>query len=106
MRQQPGTGQTSVDSPARRGLLHDAIAAAAAQFRTYMANHFEARRNIFQGLRNVFTQGPQSAPHSQGMPSDRACALRSRAEEMPAELSARAVFEPAEALRRWRPATP
>src|SRR6185503_7860833 len=31
-------------------------------FRTYMANHFEARRNIFQGLRNVFTEGPQSAP--------------------------------------------
>ena len=60
MRQQSKSRQATGDVAVRRRFLQDARA-AAAQFRPHRADHFEARRNVFQCLGNVLAQHPQSA---------------------------------------------
>ncbi len=61
MRQQPRSGQATIDRAARRRLLHDAVAAAAAQLRPHLADHLEVRRHVLEHLGDVFAELPQRA---------------------------------------------
>ncbi len=56
MRQQPRSGQATINRPARRWRLHDLGTTSAAQLRPHCADHFKARRNVFQRFRHVFSQ--------------------------------------------------
>ena len=58
---QTRTGEAFVDRAVGCQFLDHARAAGAAQFRSYRANHLEARRHIFQNFGNVFAQRPQLA---------------------------------------------
>ena len=61
VRQQSRSGQAARDRTARRFRLHDLVAARAGQLRPHLPDHFEARRNVLQDLRNVFAQRLQLA---------------------------------------------
>ncbi len=56
MRQQSRPGNAARDRTARRFRLHDLVAAAAGQLWPNLPDHFEARRNIFQNFRDIFTK--------------------------------------------------
>ena len=56
---QPASVDRSRSTPTR--LLHDPVTPGAAELRTDRANHFEARRNVFQRLGDILTQETQGA---------------------------------------------
>ena len=59
--QQPRPRHPARDRTARRLRLHDFVATPAGQFLAHLPDHHEARRNVFQHLRNVFAQVLQLA---------------------------------------------
>ena len=61
VRQQARPGESALDRPARRGRLHDCVAARARQLRPDVADHFELRRHNLENLGDILAQRTQRA---------------------------------------------
>jgi hypothetical protein len=59
--QQRRSGHRALQRTTRRGCLHDALAAAATELRTHVADHLIGGRNPLQHLRDILAQAAQLA---------------------------------------------
>ena len=68
VRQQSWPGYTAFDRSTRSRRLHDVVTLRAAQLRSHMANHDEARGHVLQHLADVFAQLAQPTADNPGKP--------------------------------------
>jgi hypothetical protein len=61
VRQQTGAGQATCDRTRARGRLDDRVAMRAGELRAHVANHPEARRNVFELLADILPQPLEGA---------------------------------------------
>lgn len=61
VRQQPRSGESTLDRPGRRGCLHDPVTSSTAEPGTHMTDYLEAGWQVLEHLGDVFAQLLQSA---------------------------------------------